>query len=299
MLGSLNSRKRPPAGSELVRDVVRTPRPTNQPRRVWRLSDPNALQRLTGRVAQPTPTPIPWIDSDEHMVQSVQSLVRELPDLSASVPDTDDLAATRQLPIVSAVPTPTPTPPIAMVRHADVRARFEAIPDLNQLVQGEVDARARLQRDVEAALQEAVAKLQPELGKKPTSPVAWLLLGLSLGGMLVFFMMGANHVQSAQPVAMTMGTTNPPAAAPPPVCVAPEIAPLSTITTTSVDALPMPIIPTFTVDALPKPKPKAVWSAPRRTVTPASTATASAPAIEETSDSDNPYDDVKAEEAAQ
>ncbi len=285
MLGTLNSRKRPPAGSELVRDVVRTPRPSTQPRRVWRLSDPNALQKLTGRVAQPTP--VPWVDSDERLA-AVQSSIRQLPDLTASIPDTDEIMATRQLPAVApAVPTPTPTPPITTVRRADVRARFEAIPDLNQLVQGEVDARVRLQRDVHEALLAAVAKLQPELRKKPTSPVAWLLLGLSLGGMLVFFMLGPNQAPPAPP--STIVAAAPPPTAPP-VCVAPEIAPVSTVVA-SVDGaqfLQTPMIPTFTVDALPKPKPKAVWIAPRRTATPAATA-----AIAQDTESDNPYDDMK------
>ena len=210
--------------------------------------------------------------------------MRQLPDLSASIPDTDEHMATRQLPVVTpAVPTPTPTPPIAMVRRADVRARFEAIPDLNVLVKGEVEARERLQREVHEALVAAVAKLQPELRTKPTSPIAWLLLGLSLGGMLVFFMLGAQHTQPVQP-ATIVAAAQP--VAPPPFCVAPEIAPVSTAVA-SVD--PMPTIPTFTVDALPKPKPKAVWIAPKRPK--------AAPASLDTTESDNPYDDMKDESA--
>jgi hypothetical protein len=73
---------------------------------------------------------------------------------------------------------------------------------------------------------------------------------------------------------------------------------LSSVPTTSVDALPMPSIPTFTVDALPKPKPKVVWVAPRRPA-PTATATPAPAATDESADSDNPYDDMKADEAAQ
>lgn len=290
MLSAVDPRKRPPAGSDLVRGQVRTPpRPSSLPRRVWRLSDPSALARLTGRIGRPTPTPVPWIESDENVV-------RHLPDLIANVPsdsgEHDDLMSTRELPVTRVSPTPIQAAP---ARRADMRERFEAVPDLNRLVQTEMEARARLQLEVEAALQQAVAKLRPEMGSKPTSPFAWLLLGLSLGGMLVFFMLGSNGHATPQP--MTIAAPPATQAAPPPVCVAPEIAPAPATSPASFDSAAIPAIPTFAVDALPKPKAKAVWVAPKRKA-PATVASATIDTSKIEADSDNPYDDVKDEAAS-
>ncbi len=222
-----------------------------------------------------TPEPVPWIDSD-----------RELPDLIASVPDdrsTDELPldaildATR---VSVAAQSPTVLP-----LRADARDRFDAIPDMNQLVKREVDARSRLQKEVEAALNDAVRKLHPELQKKPTSPAAWLLLGLSLGGMLVFLLLGTQPVaaqtQAAAPMTIVSAAAPTPIG-PAPVCVAPEIAPPTPVTLASTDGVFA--IPTFAVDALPKPKPKPMWVAPVRHAAPTP-----APTVE--AESDNPYDD--------
>jgi hypothetical protein len=213
----------------------RSQRQSAPPRRVWRLSDPNAL----ARVAKAKP-------------------FQDLVDLFAE-----------------------PTP---VTRTPQARARLEAVPDVNQLVKLEVETRQRLQAEVQVALQEAVQKLG--LVQPPPSPrqgtgsaFAWMLLGLALGALVVFVLMGrAPHApQAAEPPRPVPSTS--------PVCVAAEIAPVPVAS--AVPLADLPAIPTFSVSDLPKPKPKPLWVPPRRAPKVAVQAPPDPPSP---ADEDNPYD---------
>lgn len=286
----------------------RVPRPVPTPRRVWRLSDPSALSRLSGRApAQSvvTPTPVPWIRTQ------LPSLTAGLPNLEAKIPrelpplvdvsvevDIDELAKTRESSapkVLEAVTADLPTQrALPESERPPARTAMTAHPDVNQLVKLEVETRQRLQAEVERALAEAVDKVGAQRNRTAAfSAFSWMFLGLALGSLAVYVLMVRAHASAPPPVVMAPMSTSPVAAMPPPppapapVCVAPEIAPV-------VQSVPsaLPLIPTFSVNDLPKPKPKLAWTPPKaKAVAKAAPTADEAPPEAAPMDDDNPYDD--------